>query len=209
MTIATLTQQDTIKEDAKEGNQLVPNCFILAVKGDPKFRINKTSARKEVSGKVNFISKIEGWAYQNRTDAEKVAARWTKGKRAVVVRDWYNSIVDDLWYGSPIEQNQAAKKIAQGIEREKLNEKLRKIEIECQDSGLHPSWLISENLPEDFSETEKKAHQHYKPLFDIVKSEEELLELHENDLKLLGEDVQQAEKIPEIRRLSYKKPSRK
>jgi len=163
------------------------NCFLLM--SNTKLVLNKESACK---GGIKATFLPEGWAYASRKDAKIVAARFSKGKRKVSVIPWYNPLINDLWHGTKEEEKLAKKKIALEINQNKNNEKLRRIESDCEASGLHRSWLHTEVIPDDMLDKEKQAFEKYNSLWNAARDEKDEVELQQHDINLIEEDLKES-----------------
>jgi|GEM_PF-3253723 len=164
------------------------NCYLLMVSGDPEFRLNGDQARKD-GIKAEFLP--EGWVYEKQEDADAVAERFTLGNRKLKVIPWLNSEVKDIWHGTESTRKLARKRISQEFKRDKTNKEKKKIEAQCNSSGLHPSWLYREDLPDGMSKNEIEAYKRFKPLWDKCREENEIIKLREHDLRCAEEDAEQ------------------
>lgn len=167
-------------------------CYILQVFGDPNFRLKAKSVRKK-GVKAEFTA--DGWVFQDKKEAESVATRWSEGKRIIKVARWGNSLVGVIWHGSKEEAEIAKKKIRQEIETYEANERKNEVEYQCIKAGLHQSWLSSEILPDDMTETDKKTHARLKPLWDNTFQEQEKLNLQASDIRREEEDLKELASI--------------
>lgn len=171
--------------------------YLLQIEGDPEFRLAAKSARKN-GVKAKFTP--AGWIYQKKEEGEKVAARWMNGKRKLKVVRWFdpeiNSLLDMIWNGSADESRLAKKKLKLEINKHLNNTKKQNIEIQCDQAGLHPSWLTNQSLPDDMTENEKKIHSYYKPLWDKTFEEQEKIKLKESDISQEAEDIQIHSDLP-------------
>lgn len=166
-------------------------CYLLQVDGDPEFRLTANSARKD-GATAEFTA--AGWVYQSKEDAEKVAKRWSNGKRKIQVVRWIDLTLDKLWYGSKDESKIAKKQISLELSEHLNNKKKLDIELECYISGLHWSWLYKDSLPEDMSDKDKKTHAHYKPLWEKTIENQEKITLKQSDISMEEEDVKNTNK---------------
>lgn len=177
--------------EPREENSLKSNCFLLIVTAGPELRLKSETAKKG-GGKAAFLP--EGWVWQNKKDAEDLIARFTKGKgnRKFRLVPWYNSLLDDLWGNDKKRSGVAKAKISNLLKDESLTKRLKKIESDCEQSGLPYWWLYEQpqNLPDSISETERKSYDHFKPLFSALLKEIEDLETLKNDTKIYDEDTQ-------------------
>lgn len=156
--------------------------YRLQAEGDSKFYLTAKLAR-EGGAIAEFTA--AGWVYKSQEDAEKVARKWTDGKRKVKVVRRFEPLLDKVWYGSKDEARLAKKQIMLEVDRHKKNKNLQDIEIQCDQAGLPRDWLHEETLPDDynFSEHDKKTHAHFKPLWNRAKEEQEEIALKDRDIK--------------------------
>ncbi len=161
--------------------------YLLQVDGDPEFSLVAKSARKN-GIKAEYTA--AGWVYQRKEDAEKVAKRWSQGKRKIRAVRWYDLRLDIIWNGQKSEANLAKKEIRHEIKTCQLNKKKQAIDLQCHVCGLHPSWLYAEKLPEDMSDHDRKTHAYFKPLWDETFKEKEELDLRSSDLSREKEDIE-------------------
>jgi hypothetical protein len=183
-----ITENEVDKYESK--TTLIRSQYLLLVKGDPKFRLDAKSARKN-SVKAEFTA--AGWVYKNKNDAEDVAKRWTEGNRKLSVVTWYDSRLDDIWNGTKSESQLAKKSIRLEIDSDRVNTRKQEIIFQCHQSPLHPSWLYSENISkleiEGCSDKEKQAYEYFKPLWDKTSEELKEIDLRSADIAREEEDL--------------------
>jgi uncharacterized protein (DUF927 family) len=180
----SVTEKQDIKTDS---SRELPRYYLIQVHGDPKFRLEAKSARKN-GVRAEFLP--VGWVYQNRKDAEEVAKRWTEGKRKLSVARWYDKRLDDIWNGSKHEASLAKKSISHELNAYRVNKKKDAVESKCRGNGLHHTWLSEKTIPEDMSEKDKKTHAYFKPLWDQTFEEQEDIDLRGADIAREEEDLE-------------------
>jgi len=186
------------QESKADNRQVRFNCYRLVTKDDPNFKINGRQARKG-GAKAEWLGPTLGWAFEKKEDAEAIAAEYTKGIRTIRVVSWYDEFVEDKWGNDTNRSKLAKRNLKHRIEKQKNNEKLQRIESECDRSGLHPSWLCLESLPEDreFTDQERKAFELCKPKWDGAQHEQKIVELKEHDLQC-EENALNEEPVPDF-----------
>jgi len=197
--IKTIVPSDKEQELIK--SEIRPNCYLIMSKH--RVSISAASAKKNAKGRVIFLS--EGWAYELEEDAKDLAERFSKGKRKVMVRPWNNDLINALWGNDKAAAKLAKKAISLEINQNKNNEKLRKIESDCEASGLHKSWLHREAIlsSDDLSDIQKQAFEHYKPLWEVARNEKAEIELQKHDINLAEEDLKVSLSETDLEILNY------
>lgn len=177
-----------LKEESFSINENV-KFYLLQVHNDPEFKLPGRSAR--INGaKAEFTA--AGWVYQNKEDAERIAEKWTDGKRKLSAVPWYdnlhNSHLKAIWNGSKEEAAIAKKSIRLEIDSDRVNKKKQEIIFQCHlNPRFHPSWLYvkAENVPEEL----KKDYEYFKPLWDKTFEEESEIDLRGADISREEEDL--------------------
>lgn len=156
-----------------------PNCYILM--SNHAFDFKPKSTRNHG---VNVDKVPEGYIFEKKEQAEAVAAKFTKGKREVKVRPWYNSFADKLWHSTKEDRKETLDKIFLELDKNRNDLQKQKLEDNCLAEGLHHSFLYCDAIPDDMSEKEKKIFAHYKPRWDALREKKENIDLRQHDINI-------------------------
>lgn len=183
------SSEDTLKNKPRVKIQMH---YLLDVKGDPNFRLPAPSAKKDGT---DAIFTANGWVYQKKEDAEKIAKIWTDGKRVVVAMMWYDERANIIWKNPKSNEAKLAKKeIRNEIDLFISNTEKDKIEQACVNDGLERQYLALKELPEGMSEKHKKIHAFYKPRWDETFEKLKENELRKRDVEREKKDLEEAKK---------------
>ena len=188
-------EQSTEKEEKK--TDLEFNCYILTppIPYLPKSKLPNPE-------KAVFDPHF-GWCFLLKEDAEKVAINECKSKLSKV-QIFYRDSVEAYMNGSPTEKKAVKKRTALEINKKKVEEREKKLQIELELSGFDKSFLEDEVASDDLNAKQRAAHARLRPEYEkILKEKAKLFEdersvedLEEKALKAKEERVSNPLDLP-------------